>query len=204
MTTPNSWYSLLSCDLAKQARTRMSQNTDLLYHNWNHIERCVWHAYHTFGFDFDLYLGKSVLTHDVIYDGLQNAEWRSAQWLLDTDGRTAENIVAVEHIMRTAGHALSEDNRMVMLDLGDFLYPTRIYQNFHAVVNESLRLYDASYQEVLDAGQDYMTKMQQKYGDNALADLPLLDRFVFLQIRQGIESVLGLYEKARKGNVTND
>jgi len=197
--TPRSWTQLLDCELARKAREQMERNPALTYHNWDHVTRCVWHAEHTFEFPFDLALGKAILTHDVIYDGKPQAEWRSAEWLFENDGETKTNIEAARHIMKTAGHAVTDDNRMVFCDLGDFLYPQMTHDNFYKVMMESVNLYKVPAEQITATALEFLEKMHRNYADNILATLNPPERIAFLGIRTGIERVIMFYEEAQKG-----
>ncbi len=177
----------------------MDQNSALLYHNWEHIERCVWHAQHTFEFDFDLPFGKAILTHDVIYDGKPQAEWRSADWLLENDGETPTNVAAARPIMQTAGHAVTDDNRMILVDLADFMSPPMTQKNFYKIMMESVNLYGQTPAVIIDAALEFLDKMHNNYADNVLSDVSPMERIAFQAIRTGIERTMMAYEEAKKG-----
>lgn len=197
--TPRNWDQLLDCELAHKAKAHMDQFPALTYHNWDHIERCVWHAKHTFEFEFDLALGKAVLTHDVVYDDKPHKEWRSAEWLFENDGETKTNIEAVRHIMKTVGHAVTSDNRMVFLDLGDFMYPQMTNAGFYKVMMESVNLYKVPAETITDKSLEALDAIHKGYADNILSDLEPSERITFLAIRTGIERSMMSYEEARKG-----
>lgn len=199
MKTPRNWEQLLTCELADKAREHMDQNASLTYHNWEHVERVAWHAEFTFEFPFDLAFGKAILAHDVIYDGEPHAEWRSAEWLFENDGETATNIAAARHIMKTAGHRLSADNRMILVDLGDFMFPQMTHENFYKIMMESMNLYKAKPAEIIPKSVEFLTAMRDNYADNMLATVTPMERTAFLGIRTGLERAIMAYEAAKKG-----
>ncbi len=190
---------MLNSELAAKAHDHMAQFPALTYHNWDHIERCVWHAEHTFEFAFDLAFGKAILTHDVIYDGKPQAEWRSAEWLLENDGESATNIAAARHIMKTAGHAITGDNRMVLVDLADFMYPQMTHENFYKIMMESMNLYKVKPAEITEKALDFLGTMRNQYADNTLSNVTPMERAAFLGIRTGIERAMMSYEESKKG-----
>lgn len=177
----------------------MDKSPALTYHNWEHVERVVWHAQHTFEFPFDLPFGKAILTHDVVYDGKPQAEWRSAEWLFENDGETATNIAATRHIMKTAGHEITDDNRMILVDLGNFMYPKMTHEDFYKVMMESMNLYKAKPAEVTEAALEFLSNMRSNFADDRLSDVTPMERVAFLGIRTGIERVMLSYEESKKG-----
>jgi len=197
--TPRSWETLLNCDLAAKAKEHMDADPARTYHNWEHVERLVWHAQYTFEYPFDLALGKAVITHDVIYDALSQKEWRSAEWLFEHDGETPTNIAAARHIMKTAGHLITNDNRMVLLDLADFMFPRMTHDNFYKVMMESMNLYKADPAQIAQGGIDALTQIRDNYADNRLVGLNPPERIAFVAIRTGLERAMMAYEESMKG-----
>lgn len=170
-----------------------------LFHNWAHVETLVWHAQHTFQFPFDWALGKAVVAHDVIYDTRSQKEWRSAQWLMNNDTVSRTTFDAVGHIMKTDGHQISDDNRMVLLDLGNFMYPRRTHEDFYRVYMETMNLYRRPPVEIIDRSIEFMTRLRDNYVDENLVSLVPMERVAFLGIRTGIERAILMYEESRKG-----
>jgi len=196
---PRTWDALLETPLADKAQAQMDSQPGLLFHVWDHPKNLVWHAKHTFEFPFDLALGKAVVAHDVIYDALPNKELRSAQWLLANDTQGPTTYKAFEHIMKTADHRVTDDNRMVLLDLANFMFPKATHEDFYKVFMESVNLYKVSPAVVIDAASEHLSKMHDNYADNHLSGLPVMERIAFVAIRTGIERALMLYEEAKGG-----
>ena len=198
MKTPRNWDQLLECDLAQRAKGRMATPA-LTYHNWEHVECLVWHAKHTFEYPFDLALGKAVIAHDVIYDTLPQKEWRSAEWLLDNDGHGASTIEAVRHIMKTDGHRVTDDNRMVLLDLANFMFPRSTQKDFIKIMMESANIYKAPPTEIIEKSMEFMEDLRSRFSDTELMDLPVAERLAFVGIRTGMERTILMYEESLKG-----
>lgn len=198
MKSPRNWGQLLTCELAAKAKTRM-HNPSLTFHNWEHIERVTWHAEHTFAFPFDVSFGKAILTHDVVYDDKPQKEWRSAEWLFEMDGETATNIAAARHIMKTDGHQVTDDNRMILSDLGNFMYPKMTHEDFYKVMMESMNLYKAKPDAIIDASLAFLSKLHDNFADNVLSNVGPMERVAFLGIRTGIERAMMSYEESEKG-----
>lgn len=199
MKTPRKWSQVLECELAEKAKAYMDSNRSRLYHNWEHVCRLVFHAEHTFDFTFDLPLAKAIIAHDVIYDADPQKEWRSAEWLLDVDGGSPTNIQAVKHIMKTDGHRLSADNRMVLLDLADFMFPKNTHDNFYKVMMESMNLYGVQPDVVASKGKDVLHQLHDQYSDDRLQKLTPMERVAFVGIRTGLERAIMAYDEALKG-----
>ncbi len=199
MKPPRNWGQLLTCELAGKAKEHMMQNPSLTFHNWEHIERVAWHAQYTFEFPFDVAFGKAIVAHDVVYDNKPQKEWRSAEWLFAADGETTTNITAARHIMKTDGHQITDDNRMILVDLGNFMYPRMTHEDFYKVMMESMNLYKAKPAVIIDASLAFLTKLHDNFSDDVLNNVTPMERMAFLGIRTGIERAMMSYEESSKG-----
>lgn len=198
MKTPRNWEQLLASDLAAKAKARMDDPA-LIYHNWAHVERVAWHAQHTFEFPFDVAFGKAIVAHDVVYDAKAQKEWRSAEWLFEVDGATATNVEAARHIMKTDGHQVTDDNRMILVDLANFMYPKMTHEDFYKIMMESMNLYKVPAEVIVDTSLAFLTKLHDNFADNILTHVTPMERAAFLGIRTGIERAMMSYEDAGKG-----
>lgn len=199
MKQPRNWSALLTCELAEKAQDRMAEQAGLSYHNWEHIEKCVWHAEHTFELPFDAALGKGILTHDVVYDKHPQKELRSAQWLMDNDTASATTFDGVKHIMKTDGHAVTDDNRMILIDLADLMDGPTTATNFFKVFMESQNIYRAPPVDVAKAAITFLTPMRDGFADNRIKDRPVWERMAFMAIRAGLDRTMIMYDQVIEG-----
>lgn len=168
-------------NLAKAAYDRDPRRT---YHNWQHVLRLYHHAEHTFHLPYDEQLDRAILAHDVIYDHLANKELRSADWLLANDPLATQD--AHDHIMRTAGHSISTDNRIILLDLADFMEPSEIVGARTRLEKESIALYGINALTFAQANAEFLEKMARNYSPARTVELPLHEQSAFSRIQSGI------------------
>lgn len=95
------------------------------------------HARTTFGFAHDRALDRGILLHDVIVDGAPEPERRSVDWAIR---HGVDNPAVHDMIMRTVSHEPGEDNRLVLLDLADFMFPEAASRNTEALRIEAREL----------------------------------------------------------------
>lgn len=126
------------------------------YHNADHIEAIYEHAQDTFEFEYDESLDHAILGHDMIYDPFSEKERRSADWICHyckVDGLR-------NHIMKTVSHELSDDNRVVLLDLADLMFEERRVVNWYKIYEESINLYNVSRYDFAKANAEYMIDLE--------------------------------------------
>lgn len=196
MKPPKSWKAAYECDLALAVRDHIkTSDAGRAYHNWGHIQQVLWHAEYTYEYPFDLALCKAILTHDVIYDAEPDKELRSAQWLMDNDTKGDSTWEAVQHIMKTVDHRITDDNRMVLCDLGDMMHPRWTANNFSKIFVESQTLYKRGPKEIAEASLEVMDKLRNQYADNKIQACTPHDRLAFYAIRAGIERCMIMYDQ---------
>ena len=111
------------------------------YHNMEHVRRLYFHAGITFAMPWCPDLDKAILTHDVINDGRPLAEQRSVEWLTAEDALTP---ASERLILTTQSHLPCEDNRLILLDLADFMFPRVSQRNTALLAREAADLRGAS------------------------------------------------------------
>lgn len=190
------WSQIINTPLGQAARAVYESGPARHYHNWAHIERLYWHAEHSFGFDYDPELDRAILAHDVIYDAGADKEIRSADWLrAHATGPTA---VAEKHILKTIAHTPSDDNRMVHLDLADFLYPERIGPNLQLIAAESCALYGIDMDTFFAANAGFMTVLRDQIKAGITPDISREDAKVFNDICTGINTSIAMAQRAKR------
>ncbi len=187
-----SWSRILETDLGVAARAAYTEDPARTYHNWDHVLRLYWHAANTFALDYDPDLDKAILAHDVIYDAKPDKELRSAAWLSAQTGQ--DETAAKAHIAKTICHVPSDDNRMVLLDLADFLHPELGSINLDKIAQESQALYGVTEAQFLTANVGFMTSMYDRIA-NAQNSIGTADQAWFRRILLGIRSAIELAGK---------
>jgi hypothetical protein len=186
------WTRLEHSRIWTLAKARYDSDPRLKYHVWQHIQRLYYHAEFTFKLPYDDQLDRAILGHDVIYDEHPLKEERSANWLLENDPKSGEEARA--HIMRTAGHKPGQDNRILLLDLADFLFKDITVINRTLLEEESMALYGISSEEFARQNADFLKKMASAYTKENLLHLPSDERRAFLLIAEGIRFSISLSE----------
>ncbi|MEJ6402504.1 hypothetical protein [Yoonia sp. 2307UL14-13] len=181
-----SWSRITETPLGLAARSVYESDQSRQYHNWAHVNRLYWHARETFDLDYDPDLDLAILAHDVIYDAAPDKERRSIAWLQDNSDTDIGGARA--HILKTIEHRPSEDNRMIMLDLADFLYPDRATQNLDKIKAESQALYGVTTAQFLVANIAVMTGLYDRIGEGLPGDVPRAERTWLTKIRTGIQN----------------
>ena len=157
------WTRLMRSALWNAAETEYGRDPRRAYHNFDHVRRMYRHAEETFGFAYDLELDKAILSHDVVIDGLPRQEVRSIAWLSDRAGVSA---VAGGLIMTTIHHRIGSDNRLILLDLADFLDPEQSRLNTDMLRIEASELMgwdDVTFREKTVA---YLTGIEANIADD--------------------------------------
>lgn len=193
------WTRLDTSEIWTLAKAVYDSDPRRKYHNWHHVQRLYYHAEFTFNLPYDDQLDRAILGHDVIFDEHSRKEERSADWLLANDPHSGEE--ARTHIMRTAGHKPGHDNRILLLDLADFLFKDITVINRALLEEESMALYGISSSEFARQNVAFLTKMVSAYTEKDLHHLPPDERQAFLQIAEGIRFSIAISEsKIAAGN----
>ena len=186
-----SWSRLIDTDFERAARQIYMSDPRRLYHNQDHIDRLFHHAETTFGFAYDACLDAAIIGHDVIYDSGDEKELRSADWVLMQLGADWEP--SWTHIMKTARHTITSDNRMVLLDLADLMDPVISLVNQDAIIAETALLYpELSLPEIHARNAAFLTHLAERFSDTQIARAPQNDRPFFRDIRAGIDLLLSV------------
>lgn len=185
------WSRIGHTNLAIKAQEAYQSNPNLRYHVWAHVQRLYWHAVHTYGFGYDLFLDYAILTHDVVYDEKPQKELRSAQWLA-TRCHEPHIEIAQTHIMRTANPRIEDDNRMILLDLADLRAPATVIQNRALIRDESIALYAIDAPTFARANLEFFENLAPNFSDDELSHLPEWEKIAFREIRHGIELSIAL------------
>lgn len=126
------------------------------YHNMSHVRRLYHHAEVTFALPYCPDLDHAILAHDVVYDGRPDEVARSVEWL---EMRGALNKTREALIMSTQSHRTGDDNRLIILDLADFLYPRIALKNTDRLAREALSLKGQSRTEFLSGSEAYLQSL---------------------------------------------
>ncbi len=188
------WSRLEGTQIWTLAKAQYFSDPRRKYHVWDHVQQLYFHAEHTFRFEYDDQLDRAILGHDAIYDDLPEKERRSADWLMHNDPLSTQT--AYDHIMRTAGHVPGKDNRILLLDLADFIDFERTARNRALLEEESMELYGISRRDFAKANVKFLDIMASSYTPEALSGLPDWEREAFARISQGIEFSASLSRKA--------
>ncbi len=183
-----SWSRLLDTPLGQRAKAVYQADPGRHYHNWNHVLRLYWHATETFDLAYDANLDMAILAHDVIYDAKPNKEERSAAWLREYADTATE--MAESHIRKTIDHSVTDDNRMVLLDLADFLYPEKSAANLETISKEFQALYGLTEQVFLQGNIGVMTGIHDRIKSSLPGQASDADQEMFAKVLDGIKSNL--------------
>lgn len=173
------------------------------YHGFSHVLTLYAHAAHTFGLAYDPALDRAILAHDAVLDGLGQHEVRSADWL-ETQCAEAGKVER-EHILRTIAHhpeaGPDADNRMVLLDLADFMFEDRALANLDLVRREAAAMASRApaAEGLVDRTADgsidsYLGGLAARIENGRDASLPDQEACAFRRILAGIALVRGRLE----------
>lgn len=181
------WKAAANTPFALKCKAQMDKN-NLAYHNWQHVLACLDHAGRTFELEYDPILADTILSHDVVYDAAGNNEYRSIIWMYANRSGVSSHYVA-DGIYKTIKHRPSGDNRMILLDLANFLDDDEAAVTREKIVQESMELYDASRDMVLEANADFLRKLCTRL----VPTIPVseYDEEAFRQVRNGIYNLIG-------------
>lgn len=166
----------------------MSSNRSRYYHNFDHVIRMYQHAAETFGFSYDRALDLAILTHDVVFDSSGDRELRSIKWLRDhlplgKDDPDYE--AAAVMIETTIEHRLTQDPRLVLLDMADFIDPDVSDQNTELLRKEAQSLHSIHGTGFVISCERYLGQMISRFKEGS-SDLPPNLRYVHSDICKGI------------------
>lgn len=191
------WTDLEDLPIWNAAREEYLRDPRRKYHNWCHVQQLYMHVEFTFRMDYDAALDYAILAHDVVYDAKPDKEIRSADWL--DQWTTDENFDVIrdakKHIMKTITHEITNDNRMILLDLADLGIRMKAVTNRELIRKESQLLYGVSYTEFADANLKFFKEMKEKYSPEKIKDLDPEERKWFDRIRNGCQYSIDQSEK---------
>lgn len=177
------WSQLCGTSLWRAARARHDADAWRDYHGFGHPKR-MYHYAKAFALPYDLHLDRAILTHDVIQTGSDpvgaSADWLDAQL-------EAPDPIARAQIEKTREHRPGRDNRMILLDLGDFLYPEVRRQSTEAMYREGVEHH--SMPVVLQSSFDYLTGLRERLREG-VGDAPRADQVALLNIIGEIDVTL--------------
>lgn len=179
----HSWSQIVESPLGNAAKSIYQDDPRRHYHGWHHIERLYWHAEQTFDLAYDRDLDLAILTHDIVYDAKHDKELRSIAWL---EQHSDVNVsAAAQHIRKTIDHGPSEDNRMVLLDLAEFLFPECAEKNLQRLADESSAIYGIDKVTFLQENISFLKALEERICTPVPA-CPPEDRATFKKICDGI------------------
>lgn len=182
------WTRLKVEPIFSAARLEMSSNASRYYHNFNHVIRMYRHAAETFGFSYDRALDLAILTHDVVFDSSGDRELRSIKWLRDhlpLGEKDPDFEVAATMIETTIEHRLTEDPRLVLLDMADFIDPEVSDANTELLRKEALALHSVQGPGFAITCERYLGEMKSRFKEGASNLSPSL-RYIHEDICHGI------------------
>lgn len=193
------WTQLEGTEIWSRAEAIYNGDPRRIYHVMDHVRRLYHHAAVTFALPYDRQLDLAILAHDVIYDTGPDKELRSADWLLANAAEATEEAHA--HIMRTADHLPGGDNRLVLLDLADFMRHETSVSNYELVISENMALHQVGREAVQAANQAYMRGLRDRIQQADLAALPSREKEAFWDILVGLDTVIKLSDRASSPEV---
>lgn len=153
------WTHLELTPLWASAQTAHASPGGRHYHGFDHPLAMYAHARTTFGFTHDRILDRAILLHDVIVDGAPEPERRSVDWAIR---HGVDDPAVHDMIMRTVSHEPGEDNRLVLLDLADFMFPEAASRNTEALRIEVRELSGTDPEEFRAGCQGYLEGLHDR------------------------------------------
>ncbi|MCW3782521.1 hypothetical protein [Defluviimonas salinarum] len=180
------WTRLEGGDLWGAARAAHEADTHRRYHAFAHPLAMYRHAAETFGFSYDRHLDRAILTHDVVHDGGPDVELRSALWLrkrLDTPDPEAEAMIRA-----TIDHVPGRDNRIILLDLADFMFPEVRRENTRLLAEEARLLHGWDGSAFADRSAAHLDRLEVRIRDGIPGIDSPREREWFAAIAEGIRA----------------
>ena len=185
-TTP--WTRLFGSELWNAAKTRHELEAWRKYHAFPHPLRMYGRAQETFGMAYCPHLDKAVATHDVIIDGMA-PELASAAWLENFEG--SRDVVARNLILSTVGHHPGADNRLILLDLGGFLFDDERRAESELVREEQEARFGWDAATCSEKSSLYLSGLERRLRNGLEApNLPASDREWLRGIASGVASAV--------------
>lgn len=133
------------------------------YHNWDHIRRGFQHCT-TFGLAYDPDLDLAWLGHDLIYDDKPGKEIRSIDRLREIVSglQLGVNMDRVASMIESTIDHISNDERILIMDLGDLTDPTQTAHNHRLIRLENMELYGIDEETATRANLEFMTGFRQR------------------------------------------
>lgn len=152
-------WTRLQDSLLAQAALPLYNDPRRVYHNLNHLHRMFQWA-QEIGLTYDPVLDKAIWGHDSILDRKGRHEIRSTHWLEAVEPNSFDSnkliLTTVHHRLKRGG-----DNRLILLDLADFMSARQTRQNTADVLQEEKNfrphLLDA---DIAKGNQVYLTHLR--------------------------------------------
>ena len=170
------WSRLENSALWRASRARHDADIWRDYHAFTHPMRMYGYARTLFDLSYDPHLDRAILAHDVIQSG-PDPVGASADWLDERLG--CPDPVAREMIEQTRAHRPGPDNRIILLDLADFLHPEQRRASTVAILREGQHQHPLP--DTLRASAAYLEGLQARLHDGMM-DAPAGDRPYLRQI----------------------
>lgn len=156
------------------------------YHNLAHIESMFFWA-EELNIPYCPALDKAIWAHDVIYDSIGNNEYRSATWFEylfpnDPDLNKVKTI-----INSTKTHKASDDNRIILLDLADFMDEVISKENTEKIINELVTIHKSSKKQVIPNMIKFLTNMKYHISED-IENKKFKELALFKKIEIGINN----------------
>lgn len=154
---PFPWTQIQNSLLAKAA-IPLYADPRRSYHNLDHLFRMFEWA-EKLGLTYDPILDKAVWGHDSILDRKGQHELRSTHWL---EAVEPGSFKSSELILTTVDHRLRKngDNRLILLDLADFIDPEQTRKNTACVAQEEKNFRpELTSSEILKGNQSYLSNL---------------------------------------------
>ena len=186
MTTMTPWTKLQGTSLWSKAEDAYSVPAGRHYHNMGHVRRLYEHAF-AFGMPYCPHLDRAILAHDVIIDGKPDEVERSAAWLSmrGDNSRTARAL-----ILSTQTHRPCADNRLILLDLSDFIYPDVSRRNTEALAMEAEAIKGEGCEAFVENSIRYLSCLSRVLSEGAPKISCSIERNRFARIVKGMNQVV--------------
>lgn len=181
------WMDAADSPFGLLCKARMDEN-GLEYHNWNHVLRCLEHAAFTFQFPFDQALADCILGHDVVYGTGTDNEEQSALWVLMHRKADKHSANITKMILQTVEHNPAKDNRMILVDLANFMDREESEATRELVIQENMRMRGLSRKIVAAGNAHFLIDLHDRL--EAVDEVDALDALYFEKIRHGLQLLI--------------
>lgn len=190
------WTKLEGTQIWKDAQAAHEIPAGRHYHNMSHVRRLYHHAAATFEMPYCADLDHAILVHDVVYNGRHDDVALSVQWL---EGQRAGNPVRKSLVMSTLTHEPCADNRLIILDLADFIYPRISLLNTEKLAREAFAMKGTSRREFLEGASRYLTALSITMQQGSRASQDHMERNAFRRISGGMSIVVSEIRRDLEG-----